>query len=123
MVPYEQKGEIKFTGLTADDVLVMGKWGIRTPKLTSDFPLEEIDVVLTPLVAFSSRGERLGRGGGFYDRAFAHSKRPVMLGIAHEFQLNDGIHTSTTDIPLDAVVTEVGWRNFNPRIQNFLRED
>jgi len=71
----------------------------------------ELDLVLTPLVAFGARGERLGMGGGFYDRSFASLKharvpRPVLLGYAYECQRADGFESEAWDVPLAGVVTE-----------------
>lgn len=71
----------------------------------------ELDLVLAPLVAFGARGERLGMGGGFYDRSFAslksaHVPRPVLLGYAYECQRADGFESEAWDVPLAGVVTE-----------------
>lgn len=71
----------------------------------------ELDLVLAPLVAFGARGERLGMGGGFYDRSFAFLKsarvpRPVLLGYAYECQRADGFESEAWDVPLAGVVTE-----------------
>ena len=45
-------------------------------------------MVLVPLVAFDETGQRLGQGGGFYDRAIAAAgaARPLLIGVAHAFQ-------------------------------------
>lgn len=77
-----------------------------------------LDLVLTPLVAFDAYGNRLGMGGGFYDRTFAFLRttpswrRPAMLGIAYDFQKVACISTRNWDIPLMGVVTNEGiyWR-------------
>jgi 5-formyltetrahydrofolate cyclo-ligase len=71
-----------------------------------------IDMVFVPLVAFDKRGNRLGMGGGFYDRTFAFKQRrnhwcgPSLIGLAHDFQCVDQLLNQTWDIPLDAVITE-----------------
>lgn len=78
----------------------------------------QLDVVLAPLVAFDTRGRRLGMGGGFYDRSFAFIRRragwhhPHLIGIAHEFQCIDSLPTRPWDVGLHAVVTERGVRMF-----------
>jgi len=77
-----------------------------------------LDLVLTPLVGFDSHCNRIGMGGGFYDRTLAflrrrvHWQRPLLVGLAHECQRVDHIETQEWDVPLDAVVTEAGvyWR-------------
>ena len=76
--------------------------------------------VLTPLVGFSEGGSRLGMGAGYYDRRFAAQNRPAMIGIAHELQRVDALPRREWDVPLDAVVTERGWRCFTARGRSML---
>jgi len=94
--------------------LISNRFGIPEPHLlhrqvTMPWAL---DMVFMPLVAFDARGNRLGMGGGFYDRTFAfkqqrtHWKGPMLIGLAHEFQRVEGLPTQPWDIPLDAVITE-----------------
>jgi len=67
------------------------------------------DVVIAPLVAFDRRGHRLGRGGGFYDRAIARLRahgRPLVIGIAFDAQEVDAVPVAPTDQHLDWIVTE-----------------
>ena len=72
----------------------------------------DLDLVLTPLVAFDSIGTRLGMGGGFYDRSFAFLRersrpaRPLLIGVAHDFQQVDAFVPEAWDVPLDLVVTD-----------------
>ena len=96
------------------DALVSNRWGISEPErhpgrwVSARLP----SVVLTPLTAFDARGNRLGQGGGYYDRAFAfrrntrHWLRPRLVGLAYEFQRVDELEVKHTDVPLDAVITE-----------------
>jgi len=73
-----------------------------------------LDFVLVPLVAFDTRCNRLGTGGGFYDRHFGFRlhrtawHRPLLVGWAHDFQHIDSIATASWDVPLDLVVTDRG---------------
>ena len=78
---------------------------------------ENLDAVLLPLVSFDTLGGRLGMGGGFYDRYFAESTtRPWMIGVAYNIQQSEQpLPTQPWDIPLDALVTESGYRKFLPR--------
>lgn len=71
----------------------------------------ELDFVLAPLVAFDLRGQRLGMGGGFYDRSFAFLKaartpRPLLVGYAYERQKVAELLAEAWDVPLAGVVTE-----------------
>ena len=75
----------------------------------------QLDLVLMPLVGFDLEGNRLGMGGGFYDRSFAfrrhrrHWHRPMLVGCAYSFQEVEGLIRYPWDVPLDAVVTEDGF--------------
>lgn len=74
----------------------------------------ELDLVLVPLVAFDAHCNRIGTGGGFYDRRFAFRlrrgawRRPLLVGWAHDFQRVDAIASAGWDVPLDYVVTDRG---------------
>lgn len=91
---------------------VISPLGISEPAITGQ-PIanHHLDVVLVPLVAFQRDGNRLGMGAGFYDRAFAFRyeqsalNRPVLIGLAHDFQETDGINTQPWDVPLDVIIT------------------
>lgn len=80
----------------------------------------QLDVVITPLVAFDAQGHRLGMGGGYYDRTFACRKNgarkksgtPLLIGWAYAFQQVDALPTQPWDVPLDGVVTENGVQRF-----------
>jgi 5-formyltetrahydrofolate cyclo-ligase len=72
---------------------------------------QELDLVLAPLVVFDGNRNRIGMGGGFYDRSFAFRKnpeytRPVLIGVAHEIQKVDRIVPEKWDVQLDMIVTD-----------------
>ena len=73
-------------------------------------PMLQPNVVLTPLVAFDDNGNRLGMGGGYYDRYFAAHPAVLRVGIAHECQRAPQLLPQSWDVPLAALVTERGWR-------------
>jgi 5-formyltetrahydrofolate cyclo-ligase len=82
--------------------------GIPEPLPTA--PQLEPDILLVPLLAFDKNRNRLGYGGGFYDRTIAYLRQfqPLMaVGIAYSFQEVENVPTGTHDIALDQVVTEV----------------
>jgi 5-formyltetrahydrofolate cyclo-ligase len=71
------------------------------------------DVILMPLLGFDKHGTRLGYGGGYYDRTLAGmEKRPRLVGFAFARQEVDHIPRLAHDVPLDAIVTELGVRHF-----------
>lgn len=71
---------------------------------------DALDLVLMPLLGFDKQGNRLGMGGGFYDRTFAFkqqkSRKPLLMGIAYELQETAPLKAENWDIPLDYIVTE-----------------
>lgn len=67
----------------------------------------EIDIFFVPLVAFDRRGNRLGRGGGFYDRMFASKLiTGVKVGVGFDFQRQDHVPNESFDIKMDYILTE-----------------
>jgi 5-formyltetrahydrofolate cyclo-ligase len=72
----------------------------------------DIDLVLVPLLGFDRRGNRLGFGGGYYDRSFAFLQtmerpaKPLLVGIGYAFQEVDEIEIAAWDISLDYIATE-----------------
>ena len=91
------------------DALASAAWGIAEP--LDDKPEVEPDVVLTPLLAFDAAGNRLGYGGGFYDRTLARlrSRKPIVaVGVAYDEQRVDAAPTESYDERLDWVLTPSG---------------
>ncbi len=81
----------------------------------------QMDIVLAPLVAFDNQGNRMGMGGGYYDRALKHLKtaaiKPKFIGIAHELQRVSELQVHSWDIGLNAIVTERCFEFFNSTAQ------
>lgn len=67
----------------------------------------ELDLIFVPGVAFTSQGDRIGRGGGHYDRLLKTSKA-IHVGLAFTFQLVDTLPREPHDIPIHVVITETG---------------
>jgi len=70
-----------------------------------DVSLSEVDLILVPGVAFDRSGNRLGRGGGYYDRLLKGYSGSV-TAVAFNFQLFETIPTSAHDVPVGTIVTE-----------------
>jgi 5,10-methenyltetrahydrofolate synthetase len=97
--------------MVADPVnnLRAGVWGIREPDPQVCLPgdVRSVDFVLVPGVAFDRRGNRLGYGGGYYDKLLASMpQRPARVAAAFALQIVDTIPHGANDIPVDCVVTE-----------------
>jgi len=93
---------------------VLNRYGIAEPiwKQHELRAASQLDIIITPLVAFDTKLNRIGMGGGYYDRALQfkkhrlHWRRPLAIGVAYSFQRVDDIEARPWDIPLDAVITE-----------------
>lgn len=102
-------GNLLFLHYHPHSELMTNRLKIQEPKLNvrDILPLSELDVLVTPLVAFDQYGQRLGMGGGFYDRTLQnwqqHGMTPV--GYAHDCQLVEKLPVEEWDIPLPAIVT------------------
>ena len=91
---------------------VNGLFGISEPKPENALiDRQKIDLWLIPGRAFDLSGNRLGRGGGFYDRLLLNSSAHK-LAIAFDFQIVQNLPTETWDIPMDSLVTEQQFYNF-----------
>jgi 5-formyltetrahydrofolate cyclo-ligase len=90
------------------DMLVPHEFGVMEPP--ADAPPAAPDVLLVPLLAFDSQRNRLGYGGGYYDRTIAAlrlRKAVIAIGIGYDFQCVKSIPTDAHDIKMDKIVTEV----------------
>ncbi|MDT8893400.1 5-formyltetrahydrofolate cyclo-ligase [Halomonas sp. I1] len=69
-----------------------------------------LDAILLPLVGFDDDGQRIGMGGGFYDRTLAFTRRPGprprLIGLAHDCQRVERLPAAPWDVPLDAIVSD-----------------
>jgi 5-formyltetrahydrofolate cyclo-ligase len=82
--------------------------GVRQPGPEAiPVPLDDIDLILVPGLAFDLNGNRLGRGAGFYDRFLGQRKSgPPACGVCFEAQIVDRIPTEPWDVPMNALATE-----------------
>jgi 5-formyltetrahydrofolate cyclo-ligase len=91
----------------------INRFKLPEPDVTDDEMLapEALDLVLTPLVVFDPQRNRIGMGGGYYDRSFEFRKQegchnPILIGVAHELQKVDELVPEDWDVRLDMVVTD-----------------
>jgi 5-formyltetrahydrofolate cyclo-ligase len=113
-LPVLAKSKLIFSPLKSAEKMVSNRYGILEPVYQKREAIDarDLDIVIVPLVAFDKHCNRLGMGGGFYDRSFAFRKhrkkwrKPLLIGVAYDFQRVDSLQAEAWDVPLDAVVTE-----------------
>lgn len=106
-------GRLVFALYTEQSALISNRFGISEPNDNAALcPLNELDVIFIPLLAFDEQGHRLGMGAGFYDKTLASLAeqriRPLLVGLAYELQKVDRLPQDPWDVSLDMVVTERG---------------
>jgi len=110
------KGQLLFLKFDHNTKMQTNQYGISEPKLnvTAVKLVTELDIIFTPLVAFDKQGNRLGMGGGFYDRTLAHwyqeyqfnsNTKPYPIGLAHDCQHVAEVPSELWDIPLPEIIT------------------
>lgn len=116
-------GQLLFLKYDKSTKMQKNQYGINEPKLdvTAIKLVNELDIIFTPLVAFDQQGNRLGMGGGFYDRTLARwyqnfqtspSTKPYPIGLAHDCQRVSDIPCELWDIPLPEIITPSHRYNF-----------
>jgi len=115
-------GQLWFVSCEPDTPLYKNRFGIDEPVHAAHqrrTGLRQLDLLLMPLVGFDRNGNRLGMGGGFYDKTLAgiqgscrHWSRPKRIGVAYALQELDAIPVEAWDVPLDGVATEHGLQWF-----------
>ncbi len=88
--------------------LIPGSYGIPEPSCKKGIiDSESIDIMILPGIAFDPEGNRLGQGGGYYDRWLSSvpvDKRPLLIGVCMENQMMGLLPVSSSDIPVDMVL-------------------
>lgn len=103
---------LRFAPWSPGAPLVSNRFGIPEPDVSPDALLEawQLALAVLPLVGFDARGQRLGMGGGWYDRSFAmrhqHDGPPWLVGAAFDLQQVEALDAADWDVALDAICTE-----------------
>ncbi|HEY1600075.1 MAG TPA: 5-formyltetrahydrofolate cyclo-ligase [Pirellulales bacterium] len=113
IVPYCVEGELELFHLENMDELALGMYKILEPKTElrdqpgKRVPVDELDLVMVPGVAFDRRGARMGHGKGYYDKLLEHARPDApLVALAFECQLFPEIPTQAHDVFMDKIVTE-----------------
>lgn len=108
-LPVLDDKKLKFAKLS--NVFKKNKFGINEPVSNEILNAEQLDIIFIPIVGFDTQKNRLGMGGGFYDRTLAfkkHQKKhnsPKLYGLAFDCQKIDKLETQEWDVPLDVIIT------------------
>ena len=109
----EEEGLLTFQRVTGSTRFGSDKFGVWTPRPTAAGVVTptDHDLILTPLVGYTRKGDRLGFGGGFYDRLFDDMSQtanlPLKVGCAHQGQeITSDWSPAPWDRPLDVVLTD-----------------
>lgn len=101
-----EDGGLKLFVPDTPDCFRKGSYGISEPDALRSkevFP-EDLDLIIVPAIAFTREGQRLGQGGGYYDRLLVKTPA-VTIGIGYDFQLFDKLPTESHDRALDYIIT------------------
>ena len=100
----DRLGSMDFLPWTPDAPLIPGPFRTSHPE-PGDGPVTP-DAIIAPLVGFDRALNRLGQGGGYYDRAFARFPDALRIGLAWSAQELDDVPADPWDLPLDIILTE-----------------
>ena len=90
-----------------DDFSIERVSGLRSPVSDVCTPLEQIDLVVVPALAFDKQGQRLGHGGGYYDRFFADEHlQAIRCGFGFQEQMFEAVPVYDTDQAVELIVTD-----------------
>lgn len=112
--PVLARDGLRFIEIGTGNVFRRNRFGIPEPGDGRRIDPRGLDVVFAPLVAFDTRGNRLGMGKGYYDRSFeflrlrTRWRRPKLIGVGFEFQRIDRLVPHDWDVPLWGAVTDSG---------------
>jgi 5-formyltetrahydrofolate cyclo-ligase len=112
-LPVLGQDSLRFAPYDKNRAMRFSSFKIPEPDVPDEAMLapDALDLVLVPLTVFDPECNRVGMGGGYYDRSFAFRQSaqlttPVLIGVAHDFQRVDQLQPASWDVRLDAVVTD-----------------
>jgi len=121
----EVKGSLYFAEYNNSTPLITDRYGIPSPDVPPNqaFPIEKIDIIIMPLVATDTKGNRIGMGKGYYDKTLSSIRdtrpAPLLIGWCYSWQvLENELKPAPWDIPIDGIITEKGGQWFNSKSIN-----
>jgi 5-formyltetrahydrofolate cyclo-ligase len=103
LLPVIIENNITLKQFTFENEMEIGELGIKSPVGKEFMDFDKIDLIIVPGIAFDAKGNRLGRGKGYYDR-FLHKLRSYKIGICFDFQLFEQIPVDNHDYKVDEVI-------------------
>jgi 5-formyltetrahydrofolate cyclo-ligase len=103
----QQDWSLKFYPYKRNDPLCINKWGIYEP--ISQHPpieLQQIDIIILPMLGFCKSGARLGMGKACYDRTLQQKNRPTLIGVSFSTMEIDSLNQEPHDVLMDFIITE-----------------
>ena len=102
-----------FAPYQSGDPVEFNRFGIAEPAVAARHRLKarSLDLIIVPLVAFDGQGNRIGMGGGYYDRTLSFLKsrqqwiKPKLVGVGYDFQEVTSIDSESWDVPLFYIAT------------------
>lgn len=102
LLPVTHRNGMTANPYEGNDKMHRGKVGIPEPTTP---PFEgNIDVIIVPAVAFDKQGNRLGRGGGYYDRFLKKQSHATFIGVGYDFQLVDEVPVRKHDQKMHRII-------------------
>lgn len=109
-LPRVEGNQIVMCSFKMGDTLKQSTYGILEP-INEPTDLDQIDVMIVPMLAFSEQGYRLGYGGGYYDRLLKNYNG-LILGLAYDYSLSNDIPIEGHDIKCHRIISDREVRNF-----------
>lgn len=102
----DKEGNMESLYIDSLNELKEGVFGILEPHSTNKANPIDIDLVITPGLAFDKKGGRIGYGKGYYDRYLTLSNKAFKLGVCYDFQIVSLLPTSKEDVKVDMIISE-----------------
>ncbi|MDO5446753.1 MAG: 5-formyltetrahydrofolate cyclo-ligase [Prevotellaceae bacterium] len=105
LLPAIVDGDLELHQYQSATAMVIGEYNILEPDGSAFTALDKIDLILVPGMAFDSKGNRLGRGKGYYDRLLPKMPEAIKIGVCFPFQLLPSIPTEPHDVRMTKVIS------------------
>ena len=107
LLPCVDGDDLRLRQYTGPECLKAGEqFGIGEPTGPEFTDLESVELIIVPGVAFDSKGNRMGRGRGFYDRLLKSTPNAYKVGVGFDFQMVEEVPVEEFDVAMDRVVVE-----------------